>query len=148
MGKRRAGADVRERFGFAVRLRRGALGLTQEELAERAGIHRTYLSDVERGARNVSLVNVEKIDNNGGHVLLVGNGGYATINEAIAAAGNGDTILIAGGDYHEQVVINGKTGLHLVGVGDVNIIAPNDVTSTVMSSSGRSTFGSPSSSPL
>jgi transcriptional regulator with XRE-family HTH domain len=61
MGKRRARPDVRERFGDAVRARREGLGLTQEELAERAGIHRTYLSDVERGARNVSLVNIERL---------------------------------------------------------------------------------------
>lgn len=53
-------ADVRGRFGDAVRARREGLGLTQEDLADRAGIHRTYLSDVERGTRNVSLVNVEK----------------------------------------------------------------------------------------
>ncbi len=52
---------IRERFGDAVRARREELGLTQEELAERAGIHRTYLSDVERGTRNVSLVNVERL---------------------------------------------------------------------------------------
>ena len=61
MGKRRVTADVRERFGDAVRTRREALGLTQEDLADRAGIHRTYLSDVERGTRNVSLVNVERV---------------------------------------------------------------------------------------
>jgi transcriptional regulator with XRE-family HTH domain len=61
MGKRRARLDVRERFGYAVKTRREALDLTQEELAERAGIHRTYLSDVERGARNLSLVNIERL---------------------------------------------------------------------------------------
>ena len=61
MGKRRARGDIRERFGFAVKLRREELGLTQEDLAERAGIHRTYLSDVERGGRNVSLVNIERL---------------------------------------------------------------------------------------
>ena len=61
MGKRRAKPDVRERFGTAVKFRREALALTQEETAERAGIHRTYLSDVERGTRNVSLVNVERL---------------------------------------------------------------------------------------
>ena len=60
MGKR-AKADIRERFGFAVKDRREALGLTQEEFAERAGIHRTYLSDIERGTRNVSLVNIERV---------------------------------------------------------------------------------------
>lgn len=60
MGKRRA-AVVRERFGDAIRARREGLGLTQEDLADKAGIHRTYLSDVERGTRNVSLVNVERL---------------------------------------------------------------------------------------
>lgn len=53
--------DIRERFGFAVRSCREGLGLTQEEFAERAGIHRTYLSDIERGSRNVSLLNIERL---------------------------------------------------------------------------------------
>jgi transcriptional regulator with XRE-family HTH domain len=61
MGKRRTGPDVRERFGTAVKFRREALGMTQEDLADKAGIHRTYLSDVERGTRNLSLVNIEKL---------------------------------------------------------------------------------------
>lgn len=62
MGKqRRAKPDVRERFGYAVKVRREELGLTQEDLAEKAGIHRTYLSDVERGTRNLSLLNIEKL---------------------------------------------------------------------------------------
>jgi DNA-binding XRE family transcriptional regulator len=52
----RAGLTSRERFGFAVRARREELGLIQEDLAEKAGIHRTYLSDIERGSRNVSIV--------------------------------------------------------------------------------------------
>ena len=58
MGKR-SKPDIRERFGFAVKVRREELDLTQEDLAEKAGIHRTYLSDIERGARNVSLINIE-----------------------------------------------------------------------------------------
>lgn len=61
MGKKKGRADVRERFGLAVKIRREGLGLTQEDLAAVAGIHRTYLSDVERGTRNVSLVNVERL---------------------------------------------------------------------------------------
>ena len=59
MGKRRPVPDIRERFGDAVRARREELELTQEELAGRAKIHRTYLSDIERGFRNVSLINIE-----------------------------------------------------------------------------------------
>jgi transcriptional regulator with XRE-family HTH domain len=58
---KRAKPDIRERFGFAVKDRREVLGLTQEELAERAGIHRTYLSDIERGTRNISLLNIERL---------------------------------------------------------------------------------------
>lgn len=61
MGKQRAKADIRERFGFAVKVRREELELTQEDLAEKARIHRTCLSDIERGTRNVSLVNIERL---------------------------------------------------------------------------------------
>lgn len=59
--KKGARPDIRERFGFAVKVRREELALTQEELADRARIHRTYLSDVERGTRNLSLVNIERL---------------------------------------------------------------------------------------
>jgi len=61
MGKRRARPDIRERFGTAVKFRREELGLTQEDLADKAGIHRTYLSDIERGTRNLSLINIERL---------------------------------------------------------------------------------------
>ena len=53
--------DIRERFGFAVKARREELNLTQEGLADKAGIHRTYLSDIERGSRNVALINIERL---------------------------------------------------------------------------------------
>lgn len=53
--------DIRHLFGSALRRRRLRMNLSQEELAARVGIHRTYLADIERGARNVSLVNLEKI---------------------------------------------------------------------------------------
>jgi transcriptional regulator with XRE-family HTH domain len=53
--------DIRIRFGMAVRVRRNELGISQEEFAEQAGLHRTYVSDLERGKRNVSLENVEKL---------------------------------------------------------------------------------------
>ena len=44
-----------------MKFRREELGLTQEDLAEKARIHRTYLSDVERGTRNLSLINIERL---------------------------------------------------------------------------------------
>ena len=48
-------------FGSAVKSRRKELGISQEELAERAGLHRTYVCDVERGARNLSLHSIVRI---------------------------------------------------------------------------------------
>jgi len=53
--------EVKKHFGAAVRLRRDHLGISQEELAGRAGLHRTYISDVERGARNVSLESIQRL---------------------------------------------------------------------------------------
>lgn len=53
--------DVRLCFGLAVRKRRQELNLSQEELAEKAALHRTYIGDIERGKRNVSLVNIAKL---------------------------------------------------------------------------------------
>jgi len=44
-----------------IRTRRHAAGLTQEGLAERAELHRTYIADVERAARNISILNVARI---------------------------------------------------------------------------------------
>jgi transcriptional regulator with XRE-family HTH domain len=57
----RAGPDARGRFGHAVRVRREARGLTRDDLAGRARIHRTYLSDVEWGTRSLSPVNIERL---------------------------------------------------------------------------------------
>ncbi|GMV87865.1 MAG: hypothetical protein AMXMBFR81_07960 [Chthonomonas sp.] len=56
-----AESGISERFGAAVRRARVAKGISQEELADRAGLHRTYLGDVERGVRNITLVSAEKI---------------------------------------------------------------------------------------
>ena len=49
------------RYGQAVRKVRLEQGISQEELADRCGLHRTYSSDVELGKRNISLENIERI---------------------------------------------------------------------------------------
>jgi transcriptional regulator with XRE-family HTH domain len=56
-----AETGIEQRFGMVVRQARRNLGHTQHELASRAGLHRTYISDVERGKRNVSLRIVERL---------------------------------------------------------------------------------------
>jgi transcriptional regulator with XRE-family HTH domain len=53
--------DIRIRFGRAILRVRQDQEITQEEAAERCGLHRTYYNGVERGVRNVSLMNIEKI---------------------------------------------------------------------------------------
>ena len=50
-----------EQFGARVRALREKVGLSQEALAAKVGIHRTYMGGVERGERNVSLKNILKI---------------------------------------------------------------------------------------
>ena len=50
--------DIRVRFGRRLRNLREQRGWTQVELAERLGLDRSYLADIERGNRNVSLVNL------------------------------------------------------------------------------------------
>jgi len=55
------GSSITERFGASVRSLRFRLGLSQEELAERADMHRTYIAGIERGARNVTLKSIDKL---------------------------------------------------------------------------------------
>lgn len=54
-------SEVSRRFGEKVRKLRKERGISQEELAGRAGLHRTYVSSVERGERNVSLETIDKL---------------------------------------------------------------------------------------
>ncbi len=52
---------VKVAFGTALRKFRASAGHSQEALADLAGIHRTYVGDVERGERNVSIVNMARL---------------------------------------------------------------------------------------
>jgi transcriptional regulator with XRE-family HTH domain len=49
------------KFGQKVREERLKLGLSQEELASRSGVHRTYIGMIERAEKNITLQNIEKI---------------------------------------------------------------------------------------
>lgn len=51
------------KFGNRVRKLRKAKGLSQEELAHLAGLHRTYVGMIERAEKNITLNNIEKIAN-------------------------------------------------------------------------------------
>lgn len=63
MERTKAKEHVPARIRFARRLReeRNSRGISQEELADLAGLHRTYVGSVERGERNVSIDNMERL---------------------------------------------------------------------------------------
>jgi transcriptional regulator with XRE-family HTH domain len=52
---------VQQKFGARLRELRDEAGLSQEQLADKCGLDRTYISGIERGVRNPSLVNIDKI---------------------------------------------------------------------------------------
>ena len=53
--------DILRSFGDRVRSLRKEKSISQEKLAELAELHRTYVGSVERGERNISLINIKKI---------------------------------------------------------------------------------------
>jgi len=52
---------IEKRLGASIRAWRNRLGIAQEDLAKRSGFHRSYISDIERGSRNLSLKSIEKL---------------------------------------------------------------------------------------
>jgi transcriptional regulator with XRE-family HTH domain len=53
--------DIQLRFGEGLRKRRNKRGVSQEEFADICGLDRTYIGGIERGERNSTLINIEKI---------------------------------------------------------------------------------------
>lgn len=53
--------DIKLLVGKRVRELRNSIGISQEELADLAGLDRTYITSVECGKRNISIVNIEKL---------------------------------------------------------------------------------------
>ncbi len=54
--------DIKKVFGMNLKKNRKKMGYSQEQFAELCGIHRTYISDIECFQRNVSLENVQRIE--------------------------------------------------------------------------------------
>jgi len=53
--------DIRKLYGERLKAFRKKKGLSQEDLGFKSSLHRTYISEVERGHRNISIVNIAKI---------------------------------------------------------------------------------------
>lgn len=56
-------SNIIEIFGQNVQKYRKAIGLSQEQLADKAGMHRTYIGMIERAEKNVTLRNIQKLAN-------------------------------------------------------------------------------------
>lgn len=53
--------DIKTKIGLRIKTLRNEQNISQEELAHRAGIDRSYISDIEKGNRNISIIIVEKL---------------------------------------------------------------------------------------
>jgi len=56
-------SNILKSFGERIRQLRKEKGFSQEELADKAGVHRTYIGMIERAEKNITLINIEKIAN-------------------------------------------------------------------------------------
>ena len=61
MNKKIKPSATRKHFALNLRKTREKIGLSQEALADEAGLHRTYVGSVERGERNISIDNIERL---------------------------------------------------------------------------------------
>lgn len=57
----KADIQILREFGLRIQQERKKLGISQEELAFRAGLHRTYIGMIERAERNITLSNIKKL---------------------------------------------------------------------------------------
>ena len=57
----KADIQILTEFGLRIQQERKKLGMSQEELAFRAGMHRTYIGMIERAERNITLSNIKKL---------------------------------------------------------------------------------------
>ena len=103
------------RLGTAIRLHRLKLGITQEELAWRADMHRTYLADIERGGRNVTLRSVGHLAN----ALQVSVADLLSANQefegttSVDDESTGEILLVEDNSTDAQLVVRAFTRAHL-----------------------------------
>jgi CheY-like chemotaxis protein len=95
--------DLKSSLGTAIRSKRNEMGFSQEELASRAGLHRTYISDIERGARNLSLESIDKL----AQALKISIGSlFISAGDFIHANGNGgSTATVTSGDLVDILLV-------------------------------------------
>jgi CheY-like chemotaxis protein/DNA-binding XRE family transcriptional regulator len=106
---------IEKRLGNSVKNWRIRLQIPQDELARRAGFHRSYISDIERGARNVSLKSIEKLANALGISMLTL---FADLESKLAASPLRndemvDILLVEDNDNDTLLVVQALKSAHL-----------------------------------
>jgi CheY-like chemotaxis protein/DNA-binding XRE family transcriptional regulator len=91
-----ATSQITSRFGASVRSLRHRMGISQEELAERADLHRTYITGIEGGTRNITLRSIEKLAS----ALQV-----TTESLLLHADENGRPAELSGGKYADILMV-------------------------------------------
>jgi CheY-like chemotaxis protein len=107
------------RLGSTVRKLRQQLGLSQEQLAERADLHRTYIAGIERGGRNITLRSVDKLAkalNISVAALLTDPGVESTLAAGPANQTSDiiDILLVEDNADHAELTVNALAAGHLV----------------------------------
>jgi CheY-like chemotaxis protein/DNA-binding XRE family transcriptional regulator len=106
---------IEKRLGISIKSWRSRLKMPQEELARRAGFHRSYISDIERGSRNLSLKSIEKLaDALGISVLTL----FAELDTRLASSPLRndemvDILLVEDNDNDTLLVVQALKNAHL-----------------------------------
>ncbi|MGD9710807.1 MAG: helix-turn-helix domain-containing protein [Thermomicrobiales bacterium] len=99
--------DIRKRLGDNVRRLRTDKGWSQEDYADRAGIHRTYVSDIERGARNPTITVIEKL------AKPFGVNAGSLLNGRNAPGSTEPNQCLRGGDKQSEILSSGRQRVEL-----------------------------------
>ena len=105
----KSNASLQTTFGIVVKLCRQHRGLTQEELAWRANLHRTYIADVERGSRNISLRNIaslaEALQVSIGHLFFCADGGLTLKPDGFESDQRGEVLFVEDNDADTELTV-------------------------------------------
>ncbi|WP_091059929.1 response regulator [Opitutus sp. GAS368] len=138
---KKAESALQTRLGATVRSYRQRLGITQEELAWRAGMHRTYLADIERGARNITLRSVanlaQALQVSVEGLLLHTNGAEGSPGQRDADGSLGEILLVE--DNPDDVELTRRAFAHAKITNPVRVMRDGEEALQYLFGSGRYT---------
>ncbi|MEO6992728.1 MAG: response regulator [Lacunisphaera sp.] len=133
--------SLQMRLGAAIRLHRLILGITQEELAWRADMHRTYVADIERGGRNVTLRSVGHLANALQVSVAELLSAKQEFREAEVSSGSmddestGEILLVEDNSTDAQLIVRAFTRAHLTN--PVKVVVDGEEALDYLNGTGR-----------